>query len=96
MICTCGRLLSTAFLFLLVVRRGAILHPKLMGAAIGGVARLTGLSVLAMNCSKGTVRNPKLVAAGGPKEPWKEDTIQPGTTFRRHSVIKLSASAIVA
>jgi hypothetical protein len=51
MVFPCGRLLYTAFLFWLVVRRGAILHPKLMGAAIGRLAGLTGLSVLAMNCS---------------------------------------------
>ena len=51
MVFPCGRLLSTAFLFWLVVRRGAIIHPKLMGAAIGRLAGLTGLSVLAMNCS---------------------------------------------
>jgi hypothetical protein len=66
-----GRLLSTAFLSLLAVRRSAVFHPKLMGAAIGGLADLTGLSVLAMNCSKVTVRNPRLVAAGGPKKAWQ-------------------------
>jgi hypothetical protein len=34
-----------------MVRRGAILYPKFMGAAIGGLAGLIGLSVLEMNCS---------------------------------------------
>jgi len=43
MVFPCGRLLSTAVLFWLVVWRGAILHPKLLGAAIGGLAGLTGL-----------------------------------------------------
>jgi hypothetical protein len=43
--------IPAAFLFWLMVRRGAILYPKLMGAAIGGLAGLTGLSVLEMNCS---------------------------------------------
>jgi hypothetical protein len=46
MVFPCGRLLYTAFLFWLVVRRGAILHPKLMGAAIG---RLAGLSECSRN-----------------------------------------------
>ena len=39
------------FLFWLLVRRGAILSPKLMGAAAGGLAGLIGLSVLEINCS---------------------------------------------
>jgi hypothetical protein len=43
--------IPAGFLFWLMVRRGAILYPKLMGAAIGGLAGLTGLSVLEMNCS---------------------------------------------
>jgi hypothetical protein len=43
--------IPAAFLFWLMVRRGAILYPKLMGAAIGGLAGLIGLSVLEMNCS---------------------------------------------
>ena len=38
-------------LFWLLVRRGAILFPKLIGAAAGGLAGLIGLSVLEMNCS---------------------------------------------
>jgi hypothetical protein len=46
MVFPCGRLLSTAFLFWLVVRRGAILHPKLLGAAIGGLA------CLGLECSR--------------------------------------------
>ena len=37
-------------LFWLLVRRGAILFPKLIGAAVGGLAGLIGLSVLEMNC----------------------------------------------
>ena len=40
-----------AFLFWLVVRKGAILYPKLIGAMSGGLAGLIGLSVLEMNCS---------------------------------------------
>lgn len=42
--------IPAAFLLWLMVRRGAILYPKLMGAAIGGLAGLVGLSVLEMNC----------------------------------------------
>jgi hypothetical protein len=37
-------------LFWLVVRRGAMLNPKLIGAAAGGLAGLTGLTVLEINC----------------------------------------------
>jgi hypothetical protein len=40
-----------ALFFWLLVRRGAILFPKLIGAAAGGLAGLIGLSVLEMNCS---------------------------------------------
>jgi hypothetical protein len=40
----------TAFLFWMLVRRGAILYPKLIGAAAGGFAGLIGLSVLEINC----------------------------------------------
>ncbi len=43
--------ISAAFLFWLVVRRGAILYPKLIGAAAGGLAGLIGLSVLEITCS---------------------------------------------
>jgi len=39
-----------AFLLWLILRRGAILFPKLMGAAAGGLAGLIGLSVLEVNC----------------------------------------------
>jgi len=39
-----------ALLFWLLVRRGAILFPKLIGAALGGLAGLIGLSVLEINC----------------------------------------------
>ena len=39
-----------AFLLWLTVRRGAILFPKIMGAASGGLAGLIGLSVLEVNC----------------------------------------------
>jgi hypothetical protein len=39
-----------AFLLWLALRRGAILFPKLMGAAAGGLAGLIGLSVLEVNC----------------------------------------------
>lgn len=37
-------------LFWLLVRRGAILFPKLIGAAMGGLAGLIGLSVLEISC----------------------------------------------
>jgi hypothetical protein len=42
--------IPAAFLFWLLVRRGAILYPKLIGAAGGGLAGLLGLSVLEVNC----------------------------------------------
>jgi len=42
--------IPAAFLFWLLVRRGAILYPKLIGAAIGGLAGLIGLTVLEINC----------------------------------------------
>jgi len=53
MIYPCGRLLSRGSLFLLVERGGAILHPKLMGAAIGGVPRLTALECSGNELLKG-------------------------------------------
>jgi hypothetical protein len=37
--------------FWLLVRFGALLYPKLIGAAAGGMAGLVGLSVLEINCS---------------------------------------------
>jgi hypothetical protein len=40
----------TALLFWLLLRRGAILFPKLIGLAVGGLAGLIGLSVLEVNC----------------------------------------------
>jgi len=43
--------IPAAFLFWLLVRRGAILYPKLIGTAAGGLAGLVGLSVLEINCS---------------------------------------------
>jgi hypothetical protein len=42
--------IPAAFLFWLLVRRGAILYPKLIGAAVGGLASLAGFSVLELNC----------------------------------------------
>jgi hypothetical protein len=39
-----------AFLFWVILRRGAILYPKLIGAFAGGLAGLGGLSVLEVNC----------------------------------------------
>jgi len=39
-----------ALLFWLLLRRGAILFPKLIGLAIGGSAGLIGLSILEVNC----------------------------------------------
>jgi hypothetical protein len=43
--------IPAAFLFWLLVRKGAILYPKLIGAMAGGLAGLIGLSVLEINCS---------------------------------------------
>ena len=43
--------IPAAFLFWLLVRRGTILYPKLIGAMAGGLAGLIGLSVLEINCS---------------------------------------------
>ncbi len=42
--------IPAAFLLWLILRRGAILYPKLIGAAAGGLAGLIGLSVLEVNC----------------------------------------------
>jgi hypothetical protein len=42
--------IPAAFLFWLLVRRGAILCPKLICAAIGGLGGLIGLTVLEINC----------------------------------------------
>ncbi len=42
--------IPAAFLLWLVLRRGAILYPKLIGAVAGGFAGLAGLSVLEVNC----------------------------------------------
>ena len=42
--------LPAGFLFWLLLRRGAILFPKLIGGAAGGLAGLIGLSVLEVNC----------------------------------------------
>lgn len=42
--------IPAAFLLWLTLRRGAILFPKLMGAAAGGLAGLIGLSVLEVIC----------------------------------------------
>jgi hypothetical protein len=39
-----------ALLFWLLLRRGAILFPKLIGLAAGGLAGLIGLSILEVNC----------------------------------------------
>ena len=39
-----------ALLFRLLLRRGAILFPTLVGLAIGGLAGLIGLCVLELNC----------------------------------------------
>jgi hypothetical protein len=43
--------IPAAFLFWLLVRRGASLYLKLIGAAAGALAGLIGLSVLEINCS---------------------------------------------
>jgi hypothetical protein len=41
---------ATAFLLWLLLRRGAMLYPKAIGAAAGGLSGLIGLSVLELNC----------------------------------------------
>ena len=43
--------IPAAFLFWLLTRRGAILSPKLIGAAVGGLASLAGFAVLELNCT---------------------------------------------
>jgi len=42
--------IPATFLLWLTLRRGTILLPKFMGAAVGGLAGLIGLSVLEVNC----------------------------------------------
>jgi hypothetical protein len=42
--------IPTAFLLWLILRRGALLYPKLIGAIAGEFAGLAGLSVLEVNC----------------------------------------------
>ena len=42
--------MPTAFLLWFILRRGAVLYPKLIGAVAGGLAGLAGLSVLELNC----------------------------------------------
>jgi hypothetical protein len=42
--------LPTAFLLWLLFWRGAMLYPKNIGAAEGGLSGLIGLSVLELNC----------------------------------------------
>ena len=43
--------IPAALLFWVLLSRGAVLYPKLMGAAAGGFAGLIGLSVLEVECS---------------------------------------------
>ena len=43
--------MPAGFLLWLIVRRGAILYYKLIGAVVGGLAGLAGLSVLELNCT---------------------------------------------
>ena len=42
--------IPAAVLLWLILRRGALLYPKLIGAVTGGLAGLAGLSVLEVNC----------------------------------------------
>lgn len=42
--------LPAALLFWLLLRRGAILYPKIIGAALGGLASLAGFTVLELSC----------------------------------------------
>lgn len=43
--------IPSAFFLWLILRRGAILFPKLFGALAGGLAGLIGICVLELNCS---------------------------------------------
>jgi hypothetical protein len=43
--------MPAAFLLWLILRRGAILYPILIGAIAGGLAGLAGMSVLEINCA---------------------------------------------
>ncbi len=43
--------IPAAFLLWFILRRGAILYPKIIGAVAGGLAGLAGLSVLEVNCA---------------------------------------------
>jgi hypothetical protein len=43
--------IPAAFLLWLILRRGAILYPKLIGGVAGGLAGLAGLTVLEINCA---------------------------------------------
>src|SRR5262249_11291775 len=43
--------IAAAFLFWLLVRRGAILYPRVIGLTAGGLAGLVGFSALEINCS---------------------------------------------
>jgi hypothetical protein len=43
--------IPAAALFWTLIRRGAMLAPKVIGAAAGGLAGLTGLTVLEINCT---------------------------------------------
>jgi hypothetical protein len=43
--------IPAGFLLWLILRRGAILYPRLTGAVAGGLASLAGLSVLEINCA---------------------------------------------
>src|SRR5262249_46007071 len=47
--------IPAALLFWQLLRRGAMLFPKLVGAAPGGLAGLVGLSVLGLNCPNPSV-----------------------------------------
>ena len=42
--------MPAAFLLWLILRRGAVLYPKLTAAVAGGFAGLAGLGVLELNC----------------------------------------------
>ena len=42
--------IPAAFLLWFILRRGAILYPRLVGTVAGGLAGLAGLSVLEVNC----------------------------------------------
>jgi hypothetical protein len=57
--------IPAAVLLWLILRRGAVVHPKLIGAVTGGLAGVAGLSVLEINCPNMNVIHILAWHAGG-------------------------------